>query len=326
MTLSIAKGEFVTLLGPSGCGKTTTLRMLGGFEKPTHGRILIDGVNVTDAAPNRRATNMVFQDYALFPHMTVAANIAFGPTVSRRDPSRVASDVDEMLAIVGLADKAKRLPSQLSGGQRQRVALARTLIQRPKLLLLDEPLGALDANLREQMRFELKDIQSRLGATFVIVTHDQEEALTMSDRIVVMNGGMVAQAGRPNELYDQPASAFVAEFLGAINLLEGVSAGSTQTVRVGSLALALDRVAPAGSSRIGIRPERIVLARPEHMVNVFDVRVKKRIFLGKAGRLTVQADSGPSLIVDQPIQDFTQVHDGASVRLHVPPDAIFLFP
>ena len=192
MTLSIAKGEFVTLLGPSGCGKTTTLRMLGGFEKPTHGRILIDGVNVTDAAPNRRATNMVFQDYALFPHMTVAANIAFGPTVSRRDPSRVASDVDEMLAIVGLADKAKRLPSQLSGGQRQRVALARTLIQRPKLLLLDEPLGALDANLREQMRFELKDIQSRLGATFVIVTHDQEEALTMSDRIVVMNGGMVA--------------------------------------------------------------------------------------------------------------------------------------
>jgi spermidine/putrescine transport system ATP-binding protein len=229
LTLDIPQGQFVTFLGPSGCGKSTTLRILGGFERPTTGRVLLDGEDVTNQPPERRHVNMVFQDYALFPHMTVAQNIAFGlelKGMGRTDIKRYSS---EIMAFLELEDYASRYPIQLSGGQRQRVALARALAPDPSLLLLDEPLGALDAKLRGQVQQELKSIQRRTNKTFFFVTHDQEEALTMSDRIVVMNKGRVEQDGTPEELYFQPASRFVAEFLGETNLLEGHACGRDGT-------------------------------------------------------------------------------------------------
>lgn len=226
LTLDIPQGQFVTFLGPSGCGKSTTLRILGGFERPTTGRVILDGEDVTNQPPEKRHVNMVFQDYALFPHMTVAQNISFGlelKGMSRTDIKRRSS---EIMAFLELEDYAARYPVQLSGGQRQRVALARALAPDPALLLLDEPLGALDAKLRGQVQQELKSIQRRTNKTFFFVTHDQEEALTMSDRIVVMNKGRVEQDGTPEELYFRPASRFVAEFLGETNLLTGLMRGT----------------------------------------------------------------------------------------------------
>jgi spermidine/putrescine transport system ATP-binding protein len=225
LDLDIRAGEFVTFLGPSGCGKTTTLRVLGGFEMPTKGRILLDGADVTRLPPNKRDVNMVFQDYALFPHMTVGENIAFGLELKGKTRSEIDQRTRELLEFLQLGGFRDRTPDQLSGGQRQRVALARALAPDPKLLLLDEPLGALDAKLRAQVQVELKDIQRRTGKTFVFVTHDQEEALTMSDRIVVMNRGKVEQDGTPEDLYHRPRSRFVAEFIGETNLIGGVVRG-----------------------------------------------------------------------------------------------------
>ncbi|WP_048646979.1 ABC transporter ATP-binding protein [Nitratireductor soli] len=221
LDMKIMAGEFVTFLGPSGCGKSTTLRMLGGFETPDEGRIVLDGVDVTRQPPNRRNVNMVFQDYALFPHMTVGQNVAFGLELKGKSRPEIERRTDELLDFLQLSGFRDRTPDQLSGGQRQRVALARALAPDPKLLLLDEPLGALDAKLRGQVQIELKDIQKRTGKTFFFVTHDQEEALTMSDRIVVMNSGKVEQSGTPEDLYFRPASRFVAEFIGETNLIEG---------------------------------------------------------------------------------------------------------
>jgi spermidine/putrescine transport system ATP-binding protein len=221
LDLDIRAGEFVTFLGPSGCGKTTTLRVLGGFEMPTEGRVILDGADVTRLPPNRRNVNMVFQDYALFPHMTVGQNIAFGLELKGRTRSEIDVRTLELLEFLQLGGFRDRTPDQLSGGQRQRVALARALAPDPKLLLLDEPLGALDAKLRGQVQVELKDIQKRTGKTFVFVTHDQEEALTMSDRIIVMNRGKVEQDGTPEDLYFRPQSRFVAEFIGDTNLIYG---------------------------------------------------------------------------------------------------------
>jgi spermidine/putrescine transport system ATP-binding protein len=225
LDLNIRAGEFVTFLGPSGCGKTTTLRVLGGFEMPTTGRILLDGVDVTRQPPNRRDVNMVFQDYALFPHMTVGENIAFGLELKGRSRAEIDQRMQELLEFLQLGGFRDRTPDQLSGGQRQRVALARALAPDPKLLLLDEPLGALDAKLRGQVQVELKQIQRRTGKTFVFVTHDQEEALTMSDRIIVMNRGKVEQDGTPEDLYHRPRSRFVAEFIGETNLIGGTVRG-----------------------------------------------------------------------------------------------------
>lgn len=221
LDIDIRAGEFVTFLGPSGCGKSTTLRILGGFEKPDTGRVILDGKDVTRLPPNKRNVNMVFQDYALFPHMSVAQNINFGLELKGMTRSQIDQRREEVMSFLELSDFGERYPEQLSGGQRQRVALARALAPDPALLLLDEPLGALDARLRSQVQQELKAIQRRTNTTFFFVTHDQNEALTMSDRIVVMNKGKVEQDGSPEELYLQPASRFVAEFIGETNLLDG---------------------------------------------------------------------------------------------------------
>ncbi len=219
VTLEIPAGEFFSMLGPSGCGKTTTLRMIAGFEEPDSGRILLDGEDVTWVSPKKRNVNMVFQDYALFPHMTVAENVAFGLKLRRVERSEINQRIAEMLKVVRLHGYEDRRPAELSGGQRQRVALARALVNRPAALLLDEPLGALDLKLRREMQLELKRIQQSTGTTFVYVTHDQEEALTMSDRIAVMDGGVVCQVDAPRELYERPSTPFVADFIGTSNTL-----------------------------------------------------------------------------------------------------------
>src|SRR6266581_4847860 len=220
VTLAIREGEFFSLLGPSGCGKTTTLRMIAGFEAPDEGRIMLRGKDVTSVSPNRRPVNMVFQQYALFPHMSIYDNVAFGLKVKRVPRSEHRDRVQEMLRVVELVGLERRRARQLSGGQQQRVALARALVNRPAALLLEEPLGALDVKLRKQMQLELKRIQSELGTTFVYVTHDQEEALAMSDRIAVMNRGRVEQIGSPREIYEHPETTFVADFIGSLNAIE----------------------------------------------------------------------------------------------------------
>jgi spermidine/putrescine transport system ATP-binding protein len=221
-SLFVRKNEFVTLLGPSGCGKTTTLRIIGGFEAPTEGDILFEGADIKNVPPYKRQVNTVFQKYALFPNMNVFENIAFGLTIKKIDKKTIESKVSSMLSLVNLAGYGKRKVSSLSGGQQQRVAIARALINEPKVLLLDEPLGALDLKLRKEMQFELKNMQQKLGITFIYVTHDQEEALTMSDTIVVMNDGKIQQIGRPEDIYNEPKNPFVADFIGESNILPGV--------------------------------------------------------------------------------------------------------
>ncbi len=240
--LEIARGELFALLGGSGCGKTTLLRMLAGFETPDEGRLFIDGQDMTDVPPYRRPVNMMFQSYALFPHMDVAANVGYG---LRRDGVKgpeIAGRVAEILKLVHLQDHAKRKPSQLSGGQRQRVALARALVKRPKLLLLDEPLAALDRKLRESTRFEMVRLQEQLGLTFVMVTHDQEEAMSMATRLAVMNAGRIAQIGTPHEVYEHPASRFVADFIGIANII-ALDGGGWMALRPEKIALSADRPA-----------------------------------------------------------------------------------
>src|SRR5712692_1230686 len=221
VSLKIYKGEIFCLLGASGCGKTTLLRMLGGFETPTSGRIFIDGVDMASIPPYERPVNMMFQSYALFPHMTVEQNVAFGLKQDRLPRAEIARRVVEILELVQMRPFAKRKPHQLSGGQRQRVALARSLVKQPKLLLLDEPLGALDKKLREATQFELVNIQEQLGVTFIVVTHDQEEAMTLSSRIGVMNAGQIVQVGTPQEIYEFPGTRFIADFIGSVNMFEG---------------------------------------------------------------------------------------------------------
>jgi spermidine/putrescine transport system ATP-binding protein len=264
ISLTIPAGSFFALLGPSGCGKTTTLRMIGGLEDPTDGRILLDDDDVTHAKPYRRPVNTVFQSYALFPHLTIAENVAFG--LRRKREKDIDARVGEMLELVQLTGYGKRRPSELSGGQQQRVALARALINHPKVLLLDEPLGALDLKLRRQMQLELKRIQTEVGITFVHVTHDQEEAMTMADTIAVMQDGHVAQQGGPVELYERPRTAFVANFLGQSNLLTGSIVDRDGQGAVVDVAGRRLRVQDAGSRGIGdrvsvgIRPEKIAIA------------------------------------------------------------------
>ena len=265
---SIPRGEFFAMLGPSGCGKTTTLKMIAGFEQPTSGRVLLEGVDVSRTPPHKRNVNTVFQQYALFPHMTVSQNVEFGPRSKRIDKATYQPRVQEMLEVVRLGEFASRKPSQLSGGQQQRVALARALVNLPSALLLDEPLAALDLKLREAMQLELKRIQREVGITFVFVTHDQGEALTMSDRIAVMSQGRVEQIGTPEEIYHSPASLFVAGFIGSANLLPGevtgfdagdaivklISGGSVRT-RVDGGRHVGDRVS------VMLRPERLTASR-----------------------------------------------------------------
>src|SRR3989449_7944099 len=264
VTLAIGEGEFFSLLGPSGCGKTTTLRMIAGFVVPDEGRIVLQGQDVTSVSPNRRAVNMVFQQYALFPHMSIYDNVAFGLKVKRVPRGDHRERIEQLLRVVELEGLERRRPRQLSGGQQQRVALARALVNRPAALLLDEPLGALDVKLRKQMQLELKRIQSELGTTFVYVTHDQEEALAMSDRIAVMNGGRVEQVGNPREIYEHPQTVFVADFIGSLNALELTVeelVGGYALMRLGEderLVVPVDSGTTTGDSiRVAVRPERV---------------------------------------------------------------------
>ncbi|AWI82903.1 spermidine/putrescine ABC transporter ATP-binding protein [Alloyangia pacifica] len=290
LDLSIAPGEFVTFLGPSGCGKSTTLRILGGFEKTDTGRIILEGQDVTAQPPEKRKVNMVFQDYALFPHMTVAQNISFGLELKGLSKAEIKRRLDEVMSFLELGPFASRYASQLSGGQRQRVALARALAPDPALLLLDEPLGALDAKLRTQVQMELKSIQRRTDKTFLFVTHDQDEALTMSDRIVVMNGGRIEQDGTPEDLYFRPETRFVAEFIGATNLLDGTVRGvdnASKEIVVDWRGIELRGRAPAEVPGTGqevsasLRLEKIRLAAEKPLTgNAVMGRIVDRTFLG----------------------------------------------
>ncbi len=301
VSFAIREGEFFSMLGPSGCGKTTTLRMIAGFEEPTVGRILLRDADVTQLPPAKRNVNMVFQSYALFPHMSVWENVAFGLQVKRVRGSALKERVTAALSSVQLEGFEKRKPGQLSGGQQQRVALARALVNEPAALLLDEPLGALDLKLRKELQLELKSIQVRTKTTFVYVTHDQEEALTMSDRIAVMNQGVVEQMGTPRELYEHPASAFVAGFIGTSNLIslaDGVRDGDLSVLRFGEGGRI---VAYGDGTQITVRPEKIVLAQDDpgprwsHVAGtVHDV-----VYLGSMTQFLFDIPTGERLVVHQ---------------------------
>ena len=298
VTLDVAAGEFFSLLGPSGCGKTTTLRMIGGFELPTGGRILLRDRDITMDAPDKRPVNMVFQHYALFPHLDVGDNVGFGLRRKAVPKADIARRVGEALALVRLDGYERRKPNQLSGGQQQRVALARALVNRPNVLLLDEPLGALDLKLRRQLQLELKRIQTEVGITFVYVTHDQEEALTMSDRIAVMHAGRVEQLGTPEELYERPATRFVADFIGTTNLLRGVIEADGQ-VRLSSGELtraAHDGLATGDTVELSVRPEAISLV-PAEASGALRATVAQAAYLGTNVTYQVRTAGGLDLSI-----------------------------
>ncbi|NOQ61947.1 ABC transporter ATP-binding protein [Mycolicibacterium fortuitum] len=338
---SIASGEFFSMLGPSGCGKTTTLRMIAGFESPTEGAIRLEGVDVSRVPPHKRNVNTVFQHYALFPHMTVWDNVAYGPRSRKKSAKKSADEikrsVDELLEIVRLTDFAKRKPGQLSGGQQQRVALARALVNYPSALLLDEPLGALDLKLRHAMQFELKRIQREVGITFIYVTHDQEEALTMSDRIAVMNNGNVEQIGRPTEIYDRPATVFVASFIGQANLWPGRQTGRTNRdfVEVDVLGTTLKAkpgdttIEPGGHATLMIRPERVRVSMevPTGDVATVPATVKDLTFQGPVLRLSLAAPDDSTIIAHVgPEQELPLLRPGDQVHVGWSPDASRVLP
>jgi spermidine/putrescine transport system ATP-binding protein len=324
---SIGQGEFFSMLGPSGCGKTTTLRMIAGFEQPTSGAIRLDGVDVSKVPPNKRDVNTVFQQYALFPHMNVFDNVAFGPQSKKVDKTTIKNRVTEMLEVVRLTEFASRRPAQLSGGQQQRVALARALVNLPKALLLDEPLGALDLKLRHAMQFELKRIQREVGITFVYVTHDQEEALTMSDRIAVMSDGRVEQIGTPAEIYDNPASVFVAGFIGQANLWPATvtehAAGATRVSALGGASL----YGSCGDSTLAVGSEVTLMVRPERISisltqptpqpggdQSVSATVTDLAFQGPIVRLALEAADGSPIIANvDPDADLPLLRPGDSV-------------
>jgi putative spermidine/putrescine transport system ATP-binding protein len=294
--LDVKKGEFVSFLGPSGCGKTTTLRMIAGFEIPSTGTVTLDDANITNKAPNQRNVGMVFQAYALFPNMTVAQNIGFGMQIHKESKSAIQQRVEEMLSIIHLEQKGNSFPTQLSGGQQQRVALARALANRPQVLLLDEPLSALDAKIRVQLRAEIRAIQRKLGITAIYVTHDQEEALSISDRIVVMSGGKIEQVGTPFQIYNFPETPFVASFVGTLNAVKAeVLDPAKKLLKVDGVQLeaaeGLDGKKKGDQVTIAIRPERINFASAEKKANVFDCTIENITFLGSIVRIQVQAGS-----------------------------------
>jgi spermidine/putrescine transport system ATP-binding protein len=326
LDLEIEHGEFFTLLGPSGCGKTTTLRMVAGFEEPTSGRVLIDGVDVAGRPPFRRPTNTVFQSYALFPHLSVEENVAFGLKRSKVPREQVRTRVGEELERVGLSAEARRKPRQLSGGQQQRVALARALVNKPSVLLLDEPLGALDLKLRKRLQVELKDIQRDVGITFVYVTHDQEEALTMSDRIAVMNDGLVEQIAEPEEVYERPATSFVAGFIGVSNLLPGEVVTPTE-VRLdsGAVVSAVHDLAVGQRCQAVVRPEKLAVGGEGPGL---DGLLESSVYLGTATQLIVRFPDETSLTALVPNVDEATRRElptpGDQVRLSWQPEHLHI--
>jgi spermidine/putrescine transport system ATP-binding protein len=335
ISLEIRAGEFFSLLGPSGCGKTTTLRMVAGFEAPTSGTILLDGVDVGAWAPNRRNVNTVFQSYALFPFLTVAENVAFGIRYKSVPKSERAQRVAEALELVQLEGLEKRRPNQLSGGQQQRVALARALVLRPAVLLLDEPLGALDAKLRRSLQVELGALQKQVGITFLYVTHDQEEALTMSDRLAVMNHGRIVQLGTPADVYNEPADAYVADFLGVSNLMDAqVDSGPARQgccrLRLGEFLLEAEagRLDATGGVKLAIRPERVDLHPYEDAgPNRVPGMVERVVFIGSTTHIHVRLATGEALQAlvrnDGSALPYSQ---GTAVRIALPADALRVLP
>ncbi len=309
VSLAIGAGEFVTLLGPSGCGKTTILRMIAGFESPDTGQIILNGRDVTDDPPHRRPVNTVFQDYALFPHMTVGQNVGYGLRVAGASRGEIRDRVAEALRMVDLSEKIESLPNQLSGGQRQRVALARAIIRHPKVLLLDEPLSALDVKLREAMQVELKHLHQKLGITFILVTHDQREALVMSDRVVVLEHGRIIQTGSPSELYDNPATPYVADFIGTSNLVPAVVAEAGPAGIVATAGAHRLR-SPAGGRRFAVGEQVLLSVRPEKAVmldaaaaapagaNMLPARVMEHLFHGNALRVELDIGQKAPFVVD----------------------------
>ena len=334
ISLAIRDNEFFTLLGPSGCGKTTLLRMIAGFEDVTEGAIFLYGEEIENLPPNKRSVNTVFQNYALFPHMTILENVGFGLEMLGRSKREATTRAGEMLELVQLSQFAARKPSQLSGGQQQRVALARALAPSPKVLLLDEPLSALDLKLRKAMQIELKHIQRETGITFIFVTHDQEEALTMSDRIAVMSAGELQQLGAPRDIYERPRNMFVADFIGDTNLLEvsieRIEGGQAICLTDGGHQLTCDAVDGVGAGEKGhvsIRPERIVLSGGQISDRSMKAKVVENIFIGTDISTILMLENGPELIVrtsnsergskrlfDPGAEAFVDIEDGA-VRL-----------
>ncbi|MEU5918101.1 ABC transporter ATP-binding protein [Streptomyces sp. NPDC004288] len=336
LDLTVPQGSFFALLGASGCGKTTTLRMIAGLEDPSTGTVFLGDKDVTDLPPYKRPVNTVFQSYALFPHMDITENIAFG--LRRRGIKSVKKQVDDMLELVQLGDKAHHKPHQLSGGQQQRVAVARALINHPQVLLLDEPLGALDLKLRRQMQLELKRIQTEVGITFVHVTHDQEEAMTMADQVAVMNGGRVEQLGAPADLYENPQTTFVANFLGTSNLIEAevVETGADVVVTAGGGKLRVPGARCTSAARqggtvlVGVRPEKISLAHADDAGSIADGRnrVTGRIvdssFIGVSTQYVVNSPAGAELqVYEQNVERDTRLVPGAQVVLHWNPAHTF---
>lgn len=314
LDLTINDGEFFSLLGPSGCGKTTTLRMIAGFEFPTGGSVRIHGAEMGLKPPNERPVNTVFQSYALFPHMTVFDNVAFGLEMKKVSKADVETRVRRVLDQVQLAHRSDAKPSQLSGGMQQRVALARALVNEPEVLLLDEPLGALDLKLRQNMQYELKDLQSRVGITFVYVTHDQEEALTMSDRIGVMSHGELLQVGDSHDIYERPKSRFVADFIGDINLLEGEVTGSRRARLVNGIEVGIPEGHPSGGKvTLALRPERLGLHKsgetPAEGRNQLRAKITRRTFYGDVYYYDVDAGLGEPLEVKEENRPDVGTHD-----------------
>jgi len=328
VSLSVLRGEFLTLLGPSGCGKTTLLRMIAGFELPDAGRVVLGGREVTQLSAHQRDVTTVFQHYALFPHLNVFDNVAFGLERRRVARDEVRRRVAAALDMVRLGGLDERKPSELSGGQQQRVALARALVVEPRVLLLDEPLAALDLKLRKQMQVELKSLQRRLGISFIYVTHDQEEALTMSDRIVVMNSGSVEQTGRAEDIYERPATEFVASFIGVSNIIEGEVEeviGERSVIAVGAARIGAqaDSVAPGDRVRVLIRPEKISISS-EAAPGLLSGTIDSAVYLGESTQWRITIESGETLTVleqnRQPFQS-SQARIGQTVRVGWDPDS-----
>ena len=305
ISLTVQPGEFITLLGSSGCGKTTILRIIAGLETCDSGQVLLEGRDVTDEPPERRGVNMVFQSYALFPHMSVEANIGYGLKIKRRSRAEIKKAVSDALALVQLPGYEKRMPTELSGGQRQRVAIARAIVNEPKVLLLDEPLGALDLQLRRQMQIELKRLQKQLGITFIYITHDQEEALNMSDRIAVMKNGVFQQIGSPSDIYDRPKNAYVARFVGSANVLTGTAEydGEQLFLRAGGVRAAVGtdsaqgRIAPGAPLHVAVRSEYIDFL--ENSGEGFPAVVKEKSFAAGMLRLALATPDGREIVASR---------------------------